>query len=51
MAVDIVKLAWKPWKVYDQELAENENKKEIFLVDRGYLPQITSEFARKIRNS
>lgn len=40
---------WKPWKVYDQELAMNENKKEIFLVDRGYLPIITNEFARKIR--
>ena len=40
---------WKPWKVYDKELAMNENKKEIFLVDRGYLPIITNEFARKIR--
>ena len=31
---------WKPWKVYDQELAENENKKEIFLVDRAFIPII-----------
>jgi len=41
---------WKPWKIYDQETAMNNNKKEIFLVDRGYLPIITNEFARKIRN-
>lgn len=40
---------WKPWKVYDQELAENENKKEIFLIDKTYLPIIETEFTRKIR--
>tara|TARA_B110000259_G_C14027991_1_gene405442 strand:- start:836 stop:1090 length:255 start_codon:yes stop_codon:yes gene_type:complete len=45
----IIPSEWKEWKVYDQELAENENKKEIFLVDRGYLPLITNEFSRKIR--
>ena len=47
----IIPSEWRPWKVYDQELAENENKKEIFLIDRGYLPIISNEFARKIRNS
>lgn len=41
---------WKEWKVYDQELALNDNKKEIFLIDSTYLPVITKEFARKIRN-
>jgi|TARA_A200000159_G_scaffold161000_2_gene182112 hypothetical protein len=41
---------WKEWKVYDQELALNDNKKEIFLIDSTYLPIITKEFARKIRN-
>tara|TARA_B110000977_G_C10985255_1_gene457710 strand:+ start:931 stop:1185 length:255 start_codon:yes stop_codon:yes gene_type:complete len=45
----IIPAEWKEWKVYDQELADNENKKEIFLVDRGYLPIITNEFARKIK--
>lgn len=40
---------WKPWKVYDQELYENENKKEIFLIDRSFLPIIESDFTRKIR--
>lgn len=40
---------WKPWKVYDQELAENENKKEIFLVDRAFIPIIETQHQRKIR--
>jgi hypothetical protein len=46
----IIPEEWKEWKVYDQELAENENKKEIFLIDKGYLPLITKEFARKIKD-
>jgi hypothetical protein len=41
---------WIAWKVYDQESMENENKKEIFLIDKAYLPIITSEFSRKIRS-
>lgn len=47
----IIPSEWKEWKVYDEEEASNQNKKEIFLVDRGYLPIISNEFARKIRNS
>ena len=31
-------------------VTENNLEKEIFLIDRGYLPIITNEFARKIRN-
>lgn len=42
---------WKPWKVYDQELQENDNKKEIFLIDRAFLPIIETEFSRKISNN
>ncbi len=45
----IIPSEWKEWKVYDQELYENENKKEIFLMDRAYLPVIERDFARKIR--
>ena len=33
----IIPSEWKEWKVYDQEVAMNENKKEIFLVDRAVL--------------
>ncbi|MDB9980537.1 hypothetical protein OAD61_00345 [bacterium] len=46
----IIPSEWKEWKVYDEEEAANQNKKEIFLVDRSYLPIISNEFARKIRN-
>lgn len=42
---------WKPWKVYDQELAENDAKKEVYLIDRAYLPIIENEFKKKIRTS
>ena len=47
----IIPSEWREWKVYDEEEAKNENKKEIFLIDSGYLPLITKEFSRKIRNS
>lgn len=46
----IIPNEWKPWKVYDQEVADNENKREIYLMDRAYLPIVQSEFTRKIRN-
>jgi hypothetical protein len=42
---------WREWKIYDEEALKNENKKEIFLIDRAYLPIITNEFARKIRST
>ena len=46
----IIPEEWKEWKIYDQEYALNENKKEIFLIDRNYLPQINSDFIKKIRS-
>lgn len=44
----IIPEEWQPWRIYDQELTINENKKEIFLVDKLYLPQIEAEFKKKI---
>jgi len=41
---------WKPWRIYDQELADNNNKKEIFLVDNAYLPQVTQSFRKKMKS-
>ena len=41
---------WKPLKLYDQELADNNNKKEIFLIDAQFLPQITDNFIKKTRS-
>lgn len=46
----IIPSEWKAWKVYDQELYDNENKREIFLIDKGMLPLITTEFSRKIKS-
>lgn len=42
---------WTEWKIYDEEYKNNESKKEIFLIDRAYLPIISNEFMRKIRNN
>lgn len=47
----IIPSEWIEWKVFDQETYENENKKEIFLVDKSFMPIISNEFARKIRAS
>jgi len=41
---------WIEWRIYDQEITDNENRKEIFLLDRDYLNQISDEFRRKIRS-
>lgn len=41
---------WKPWRIYDDEEAKNDNKKEIFLIDKRYLSQVTEEFKNKIRS-
>lgn len=46
----IIPEEWKPWRIYDEELARNNNKKEIFLIDNAYLPQIADSFKRKTRS-
>ena len=35
---------WEPYRIYDYELALNENKKEIRLFDNRFTNQITKEF-------
>lgn len=40
---------WKPWRIYDQELALNENRREIYLIDNRFLPQITEDFIKSIK--
>ena len=47
----IIPEEWKPWRVFDEEEANNDNKKEIFLIDRQYLPQVVREFSEKIKNN
>lgn len=39
---------WEPYRIYDYELALNENKKEIYLFDNRYINQITREFLSSI---
>lgn len=46
----IVPEEWTPYRVYDYEKALNDNKREIFLVDRTYLEQVEKEFAESLRN-
>lgn len=45
----IIPSEWKPWRVYDQELADNDNKKEIFLVDNTFLPQVVESYKKSMR--
>lgn len=47
----IIPEEWTPYRIYDYERALNENKREIFLVDRSLLPQIEDEFIESIRNN
>jgi len=35
---------WKPYRIYDYERAINENKRNIILIDKQFLPQIEKEF-------
>jgi len=39
---------WKPYRIYDYEIALNEKKKEIFLFDKAFVGQITSSFLNSI---
>jgi hypothetical protein len=50
MVQRIIPEDWTPYRVYEYEKALNDNKREIFLVDRAYLSQIEKEFAESIRN-
>lgn len=40
---------WKEYRIYDFERDRNEAKKEIFLFDNRFLPQITKEFLKTIK--
>lgn len=40
---------WTPFRIYDYELRLNENKRNIVLVDKKYLPQIEKELGQKLK--
>jgi hypothetical protein len=44
----IIPEEWKPYRIYDYEQTLNDNKKEIYLFDKSFLPQITSEFQSSV---
>lgn len=46
----IIPEEWKEYRLYDYETAINENKKEIFLFDKRFLPQISEEFEKSLRD-
>jgi hypothetical protein len=46
----IVPEDWVPYRIYEYETQVNENKKEIFLFDNAFLPQITREFKTSVRS-
>lgn len=45
----IIPEEWTAYRTYDYERALNENKKEIFLIDRDYVSKIEKDLADKIR--
>ena len=40
---------WQAYRIYDEELALNENKRNIRLIDKRFLPQIERELRDKIQ--
>jgi hypothetical protein len=40
---------WQAYRIYEYERDRNEAKKEIFLFDNRFLPQLTREFKETIR--
>jgi hypothetical protein len=46
----IVGSEWTPYRIYEFEAAKNENKREIFLIDRRYLNQVDEQLVSTLRN-
>jgi hypothetical protein len=44
----IIPEEWQPYRIYEYEQTLNDNKKEIYLFDKSFLPQITSEFQSSV---
>ena len=41
---------WVPYRIFEYETQLNDNKKEIFLFDNAFLPQLTREFKTSVRS-
>lgn len=46
----IVGSEWTPYRIYESEQAINNNKREIFLVDRRYLSTVNDQLVETLRN-
>lgn len=44
----IVPDEWIPYRIYEYEQALNENKRNIFLIDKKYVSQIEKEMREKL---
>ncbi|MGY8864606.1 MAG: hypothetical protein ACKVJK_03140 [Methylophagaceae bacterium] len=44
----IIPEEWQPYRIFEYEETLNDNKKEIYLFDKDFLPQITKEFVNTI---
>ena len=44
----IIPEEWIPYRIYDYERAINENKRNILLIDKKYVDQISKEFKKII---
>jgi hypothetical protein len=49
IARQIIPEEWKPIRIYDYEKQQNENKREIALIDKIYRNQVVQEFRRSLR--
>lgn len=45
----IIPEEWEPIRIYDYEKQQNENKREILLIDKVYRNQVVEEFKRSLR--
>lgn len=46
----IIPEEWVPTRVYDYEFEMNENKRNILLVDKQYLPVVEKDLKRLLRD-
>ena len=41
---------WTPYRIYEGEKATNDNKREIFLIDKRYVSQVSKELKESLNN-
>ena len=49
VASQIIPEEWKTIRIYEYELQQNENKREILLIDKVYRNQVVEEFKRSLK--